>query len=91
MPNSVLLAIPTKLLIFSHRPHLSQKISKTAGNADAMNGKHRRSPRYSFVATAEVTEEDSSAVIAARLRHLTGTPNLEVNKNGDRFEAEIDV
>lgn len=40
-------------------------------NADAMNGDCRRSPRYAFVATVEVTHGESTSVIAARLGDLS--------------------
>jgi len=36
-----------------------------------MNGDSRRSPRYAFVATAEITVEGSTSVIATRLGDLS--------------------
>jgi hypothetical protein len=36
-----------------------------------MSGSHRRSPRYAFVATAEITVEGSSSGITARLKDLS--------------------
>ena len=36
-----------------------------------MNGERRRFPRYQFIATAEMTSEGSSLVIAARLGDLS--------------------
>lgn len=38
---------------------------------DSMKGESRRSPRYAFVATAEITVEGSTSVIATRLGHLS--------------------
>jgi hypothetical protein len=36
-----------------------------------MNGGSRGSPRYGFVATAEITVEGSTSVMATRLGHLS--------------------
>jgi PilZ domain len=39
--------------------------------ADSMSRDRRRSPRYAFVATAEITVEGSTSVIATRLGDLS--------------------
>ena len=40
-------------------------------NAPRMSGETRRSPRYPFVATADVTVEETGSVIATRLGDLS--------------------